>query len=91
MKIYWNGISKNIIVLHSVSFQSIIGYSLASLILASCVLNCQLIFACSLFLFTVQARTCCLKLSRSGSSLLSACRLMTPISISAIRHHVYGF
>lgn len=43
------------VVLCPVSFQSITGYSLASLILASWALNCQLIFTCSLFLFTVQA------------------------------------
>ena len=44
-----------VLVLCPVSFQSITGYSLASLILASWALNCQLIFTCSLFLFTVQA------------------------------------
>lgn len=72
------------LVLHPVSFQSMEGYSLDNLILASCVLNCQSIFTCSAFRFIVQIRTCSLKLSKSGSGLASAWRLIMPISISAI-------
>ena len=72
------------LVLHPVSFQTIFGYSLASLILASCALNCQLIFTHSPLRLIVHARTCCLKLSKSGHGFPKAWRLMMPISISAM-------
>ena len=72
------------LVLHPASSQTITGYSLANLIRASCVLNCQLIFAHSALRLTVHIRTCCLKLSKSGHGFPNAWRLMMPISISAM-------
>jgi RimJ/RimL family protein N-acetyltransferase len=72
------------VVLHPASSQTITGYSLANLIRASCVLNCQLIFAHSALRLTVHIRTCCLKLSKSGHGFPNAWRLMMPISISAM-------
>lgn len=73
-----------LLVLHPASSQTITGYSLANLIRASCVLNCQLIFAHSALRLTVHIRTCCLKLSKSGHGFPNAWRLMMPISISAM-------
>lgn len=72
------------LVLHPASSQTITGYSLANLVRASCVLNCQLIFTLSALRLTVHIRTCCLKLSKSGHGFPNACRLMIPISISAM-------
>ena len=72
------------LVLHPASSQTITGYSLANLVRASCVLNCQLIFTLSALRLTVHIRTCCLKLSKSGHGFPNAWRLMIPISISAM-------
>lgn len=77
-------ISRYVLVLHPASSQTITGYSLANLVRASCVLNCQLIFTLSALRLTVHIRTCCLKLSKSGHGFPNACRLMIPISISAM-------
>ena len=56
------------------------GYSFASLILASAVVNCQFVFTHLAFRLTVQLRTCFSKLSKSGNGFASAWRFITPIS-----------
>lgn len=73
-----------VLVLYPIRNQRIERYSLASLILASLVVNCQLILAAFALRRIVHARTCFLKLSLSGNSFAKACRLITSISISAI-------